>query len=204
MTLGQGAQALAEYLGANWEAERQGRPDLPDVVRDDAGDYSPDPSDHTSQPGRVLDRPRQLRRRGSEPRRHRRHLVLPPRGRPAGLRGLRPRRTEHQETVQIDISVTDGFNAPEGVATSARNRMVGERGSGTSVAFEVDTYVGEAYYPGLAGEVKYLLELTRRGLDEWDVSRTDMVNMVLNNSNADVSFRVTLEHVSKNTADAFV
>jgi len=193
MTLGQGPQALAEYLGENWEAVRQGRPDLPDVVRDDADDYSPDPTDHTTQPGKVLIVPDRFDAVEVN------HAVTDgiwcyhPEADPPAFTDSGHVEQNIVETVQIDISATDGFNAPEGVASSARNRMVGERGT--------SGFLNGGPYPGLAGEVKYLLELTRRGLDEWDVARTDAVNAVLNNSNADFSWRVDLEHVSVNTAD---
>jgi len=192
MTLGQGAQAVAEYLAMNWSPTRTGRPDLPDVMRDAQGDPSTDVND-ADEPGKVLilaDRQDQVQVN---------HGVFDaiycyaPEAAPPSTEDQGYAEERVEELVQVDIEITDRTDSETGERLSARDRMVGDRDNTTN------NETGP--YPGLVGEVKYLLELTRRGLDEWDVARTDAVNVFTGNSNANWSYRVTLEQVAKNTAD---
>jgi hypothetical protein len=97
------------------------------------------------------------------------------------------------ETVQVDISVTDRTDHTTDPSTRllARERMVGDRDDLASTS--------DPPYPGISGEVQYILESYRRGLDEWDRVNYTPVNVFLGNSNADISINVDLIQLATNT-----
>jgi hypothetical protein len=98
------------------------------------------------------------------------------------------------EVVQIDISVSDrtDHSRPAGdQRLGAKQRMVGDRGSVATL--------GDPPYPGILGEVQYILEKFRRGFDQYDTVSYDPLRVLLNNSNADVSLNVELEQIASNT-----
>jgi len=72
----------------------------------------------------------------------------------------------------------------------ARERMVGDRDDLASTS--------DPPYPGIAGEVQYILESVRRGLDEWDRVEYDPIDFNLGNSNADVRWSVDLIRLAVN------
>jgi len=219
MTLFQGSQALAVYLRANWSGTRDGRPDIPDHIRDDAGDPTTSFNAATG-PGVVILADRQdqvsVDRALFDP-----IYVYHPEADPPTTQDTGYASERQEENIQIDIELTDRNDPDTGTRLNARNRMLGNRydeqtGDGgrlnTETGFSVGGNSGATLgederpseigpYPGVVGEVKYLLERTRRGLDEWDVARADPVNVYLGNSNANISYRVTLEKIGTNTTD---
>lgn len=191
MTFGTAPQALVTLLLDNWDPDRTGRPDVPDVIRDSNSNPSNDPADADA-PGHVLivrDREIVANNQGIHDLIHCYHPQA------GGLTFTDNGYKEQNvvETVQIDIEVTDRTDPATGERTYARDRLVGDRGD---PAFPTDE---TAPYPGIAGEVKYILETVRRGLEEWDVVGADMVNMYLGNSDASISYSVDLEHIAANT-----
>lgn len=188
MTFGTGPQALVTHLQDNWQTSRTGRNDVPDVVRDGNGDPSSDPADGR---GVLI-----LHDREEVELNHAVHdeiHVYHPQA--EGLdfedRGFDEKNV--LESVQIDIEITDRTDESTGERLFARERMVGDR---DAAGFPTDQ---SAPYPGLLGEVVYLLETIRRDFEEWDVTRMQPVNVILENSNATVSLDVELEHISANT-----
>jgi len=188
MALGTGPDRLVDLLRSNWRPTRVGRRDIPDVVRDDSGTPTGDP---TAGDGVLI-----LRNREEVQVRHSRHDLIhcyhPSGSAPTFTdRGFDEQRVA--ETVQIDIEVADrtdqSTTPPERLL--ARDRMIGERDSVVSLS--------EPPYGGIAGEVRYLLETVRRGIDEWDRVETTPVGMTLENSNATVRYQVTLTELASNT-----
>lgn len=179
MTTGTGPQAIASHLQANWQATRSGRPDVPDAVDDPHAEF-----------GVVITEDRQ---RAKE--QYSVHDIIHCYHPQAGLtftdQGYKEKNVV--EEVQIDIDVTDRTDPDTGERLSARNRLVGDR---SEPGFPSDE---SGPYPGVSGEVQYLLETVRRGLDEWDVARMGVVNVHLGNSEASISWSVELEHIAANT-----
>lgn len=191
MTLGTGPQALETLLLTNWEPTRSGREDVPDVIRDGSGNPSNDPADADG-PGKVLvthDRDTVANNNAVFDLVHCYH----PQAAGMTITDTGYKEKNVVETVQIDIDTTDRTDPGTGERLSARERMVGDR---DSPGFPTDE---DAPYPGLFGECVYILETVRRGMDEWDVARTDVVNTALYNSEATMSLSVDLEHIAANT-----
>lgn len=188
MTYGTGPQAVSDYLLDNWQAARSGRNDIPDVIRDSGGNRSRDPDDG---PGVLMYHDRQEVNYNAAVH----DLIHCYHPEASGLdiedRGY----DEHnvRENIQIDIDITDRRDPSDGTRLNARDRMVGDRGA---AGFPSDE---SPPYPGIAGEVVYLLEDTRRNFQEWDVARIQPLTVLLKNSDASVSLDVILEHVAKNT-----
>lgn len=184
MTYGTGPQALATYFEDNWQASRSGRNDIPAMAATLSGGEDQNAGVITRYDRETVDW------NGSV---HDLIHCYHPEG--TGLdiadRGFK----EHnvQEGVQIDIETTDRTDPSTGERLSARTRMVGNR-DGTG--FPADE---KPPYPGIFGEVLYLLEEIRRSFEEWDVARVQPLTVLLKNSNASVSIDVQLEHLAKNT-----
>lgn len=188
MALGTAPDRLQELFKQNWQATRAGRGDIPDVVRDSNGDPSSDPTDGD---GVLVLRDREEVRYQTS--RHDLVHVYHPEGNSPEVtdRGYDEQRIV--ETVQVDISVTDRTDHTTDPADRlvARERMVGDRDSLASTT--------DPPYPGISGEVQYILEGVRRGLDEWDRVDYSPVGVTLGNSNADVRWNVDLIQLAANT-----
>jgi len=179
MTLGTGPQALLEVLRDGWQASRTGRPDVPPLVPK---------GDERTENGVLLVRDRSDVRVQQD--RHDLIHVYQPEASPGAITDTGFDEQRVVETVQIDISVTDRTDSV-GERTLARTRIVGDR---DGVA---DT--SEPPYPGIYGEVIYILEEVRRGFDEYDTVDYEPIRTMLNNSSADVSLSVDLEQIATNT-----
>jgi len=188
MSLLTGPQRLIKLLQDDWQPTRVGRGDIPDVVRDSGGDPSSDPTDGD---GVLVVRDREEVR--FQTSRHDLIHCYHPEGNTPEVndRGYDEQRIV--ETVQVDISITDRTDHTTDPSDRllARERMVGDR---DDVA---DT--SEPPYPGISGEVQFILEGVRRGLDEWDRVDYTPVRATLGNSNADVSWNVDLIRLAANT-----
>lgn len=187
MSLGTAPQAALELLEDEWTVTRAGRADVPPIIKHVTG--SDDPSVES---GVYATRDRK------DPHldlgRHDQIHVYHPEANPPQFTDNGYKEERQIETVQMDIILTDrtDHDRPAGEQRlSARDRMVGLRDDlGTGVGSE---------YSGILGEVKYILEVVRRGLEEWDTVSTDMVNLFLGNSNANASLVVEMEHIARNT-----
>lgn len=186
MALGTGPQRLAEFLEDNWQATRAGRGDVPPAIQHQTGGEDPALNDGVLV---VRDRERVSVDNGKHDLIHVYHPeAAPPTEEDNGYKEKRV-----VETVQVDIELTDrtdqSQDPPERL--SAEKRMVGRRGDLAAT--------DEPPYPGIWGEVRYLLETARRGLDEWDTVRQSPVNVFLGHANANVSINVELEQIATNT-----
>lgn len=187
MALGTGPQRLIDLFETEWQAARTGRADIPSVIEYNTGTEDPDLNN-----GVLV-----VRDRGEVGIDLARHDVIhcyhPEANPPASTdQGYKEERLV--ETVQVDVELTDRTDhslAASDSRLSATERMVGLRGD--VAAFD------EPPYPGILGEVKYILETVRRGLDEWDTVSHDFVNLYLGNSNADAAVSVELEQIARNT-----
>ena len=180
MTFGSGPQALDDHLTTNWQPTRTGRPDIPDVVTSPQSEFG------------VLiahDREMVANNQGVHDLIHCYH----PQSGGMTITDQGYNEKHVVETVQIDIEVADRTDPTTGERLYARDRLVGDRDATDYPSDE------SAPYPGVFGEVMYLLERVRKGLDEWDVARTDVVNMHLGNSDASISYSVDLEHLAAGT-----
>ena len=188
MALGTGPERLVELFQTEWHPTRAGRDDIPDVVRDESGDPSSDPTDGDGV--LILRNTEDVRVQFS---RHDLIHCYHPEGNSPEItdRGYDEQRTV--ETVQVDISITDRTDHSTDPADRllARERMVGDRDALASTT--------DPPYPGIAGEVQYILESVRRGLDEWDRVDYEPIDFSLGNSNADVRWTVDLIRLAANT-----
>ncbi len=188
MALGTGPERLVKLFQTEWQSTRVGRGDIPDVVRDDGGDPSSDPTDG----GGVLILRNTENVRFDTSRHDLIHCYHPEGNSPEITdRGYDEQRIT--ETVQVDISITDRTDHSTDPADRllARERMVGDRDGLASTS--------DPPYPGISGEVQYILEGVRRGLDEWDRVEYDPIDFNLGNSNADVRWNVDLIRLAANT-----
>lgn len=187
MTFGTGPQALVDTLDSNWKPSRTGRPDVPKATTT----YR----DTSLGPGTVFiteDRDVVANHQGVHDLVHCYHPQST--GIPFEDKGNNEQGAT--ETVQIDIDLADRTDPSTGERLSAKERMVGDR---DDAAFSTDIAGGP--YPGIMGEVLYILEsVTRKGFAEYDVARKNVVNLQLFNSNATASVNVDLEWISINTA----
>jgi hypothetical protein len=187
MALGTGPQRLLELFEDKWQATRTGRGDIPDIIK-----RKTQGEDETLNSGVVAYRDRE--KVGIDHARHDTIHCYHPEANPPTSEDRGFKEEQLVETVQVDVSVTDrtDHSRPAGEQRlAAKERMVGDRGYLSS--FDMPPY------PGIMGEVKYILEGVRRGLDEWDTVSHDFVNVYLGNSNADVSVSVELEQIARNT-----
>jgi hypothetical protein len=184
MAFGTAPIRLVELFETTWQESRQGRDDVPPIIKRKTGSEDPDLNN-----GVLAVRDRQDVE-WDQARHDLIHCYHPEAG---GMdiqdSGYKEQRVT--ETVQVDLSLTDRTIQDENLRSGAVARMVSDR---ASVA-DLD----EPPYPGIFGEAKYILETVRRGLDEWDKVSHDVVNFYLGNSNANVSLNVELERLAANT-----
>jgi len=185
MSFGTAPQALVELFETEWQESRTGREDVPQIIKHRTGGDNPDLKD-----GVYPLRDRQ--KVGTEHQRHDYIHCYHTDAGPVSVSDQGYKEQEVIETVQVDIDLTDRTDSVTGERLSAVDRMVGERGG---------MALGEPPYPGIFGEVKYILETVRRGYKEWDTVSHKIVNSFLGNSNATVSLNVELERVAMNTVE---
>jgi len=182
MALGTGPQALVDLFTDRWQQSRTGRDDVPPM-------YDPN-TDIALQKDVVVP----LRNREESGVDRGKHDILHcyhPEANPPTATDTGYSEENVVETVQIDVDLTDRTDTATSERLSARERMVSDRGSLADLL--------EPPYPGILGEVKYVLETVRRGYEEYDTVSTDFQNVYLGNSNASVSVVVELEIIAKNT-----
>lgn len=187
MALGTGPQALQEYIETNYQETRNGRADLPPIIKHATG--TDDPKLNS---GVLVLRDREDPRYDTG--KHDLVHLYHPEANPPDRSDQGYREVNLIESVQLDISLTDRSDhslAAGNQRLSARERMTGLRGDLASTE--------SPPYGGIAGEMQYLLESTRKGLSEWDRVSFTPVNWFLGNSNADVSLSVELERIAANT-----
>lgn len=181
---GTGPQALVDLLASEWQVSRPERTDLPPAVIDPDTGTTVSAPDYETTRGVIITEDRQTldRNKAIHDLVHAYHPeATPPQYEDRGFNEVGT-----TETVQLDIECAD--RNIDGVRTSARERMVGDRRDPTNQE-----------YTGLWGEATYILEGVRRRYEEWDVVRQDPVAIVLENSNARVSLNVELERIARNT-----
>jgi len=185
MALGTAPERLVEYIENNWQASRTGRGDVPAVILYNTGSEDPD----LNRGVLVLrDREEVAVDFGKHDLIH----VYHPEGNPPieEDNGYSEKRVVEQ--VQIDIALSDRPDPNDNSAQLyAKDRMRGDRDD------LADT--DSAPYPGIWGEVRYILETIRRGLDEWDTVSQYAISVTLKKSNADVSLNVELEQIATDT-----
>jgi hypothetical protein len=184
MAFGTGPEALIELFETEWEQSRTGRDDVPPIIAQQTADEDPKlnngvlPLKNREQSGVSMSRHDVV------------HCYHPEAG-PFAVSDSGYKEQNVVETVQVDIELTDRTDQTADERLSATERMVSSRGSVAAL--------DEPPYPGILGEIKYLLETIRRGLDEYDRVRHDIVNFYLGNSNANASINVELERIAANT-----
>jgi hypothetical protein len=184
MAYGTGGDALVSLFRDNWHQSRVGRDDVPQII-----DESDDPDTTTG----VLPLADREDTRVDLAKHDLIHCYVPE-GNPGSTEDTGFDEQRIIEVVQIDVSVTDrtDHDRPAGEQRlGAKQRMVGDRGSVATL--------GDPPYPGILGEVQYILEKFRRGFDQYDTVSYEPLRVVLNNSNADVSLNVELEQIASNT-----
>jgi len=183
MPLGHGPDELVRLIEEEYQATRSGRGDLPPIIRQQTQDEDP-----RLNSGVLVVRDRN--KKGIDRGRHDVVHAYQPDGDPpvSTDRGFKEERLV--ESVQIDIDLNDR-NTPGEVRSNANERMIGD--------LDDVAVFGDPPYPGLAGEVKQILESVRRGFSIWDTVSHDFAAYTLGNSNARVSFTVELERIARNT-----
>lgn len=183
MALGTGPERLVELFENNWQQTRTGRADVPPMY---------DPNTDIDLQRDVVVPLRNRERSGVDRGIHDILHCYHPEANPPAITDRGYSEENVVETVQVDIDLTDRTDQSTATRLSARDRMVSDRSGLSSTS--------DAPYPGILGETKYVLEEVRRGLDEYDVVRTDLNNLYLGNSNASASVVVELERIAKDTA----
>jgi len=185
MALGTAPQRLIDYIESNWQETRTGRGDVPPIIKHNTGSDDPDLNS-----GVVVFRDRE--EVAVDNGKHDLIHIYHPEGNPPIEEDTGYAEKRVVEQVQVDIALTDRPD-PNDAANrlSAKARMTGSRSDMPNT--------DEPPYPGIWGEVRYILETIRRGLDEWDTVSEDAINVNLGNSNADVSINVELEQIATNT-----
>jgi hypothetical protein len=181
---GTGPEALVRLLETNWQESRTGRDDVPPIIQHTTGSDDP----------KLENGVYPLRNREESGVNLGRHDVIHcyhPEAGPFAIQDTGYAEQNVVETIQIDIELTDRTDQTTDTRLSARDRMVSERGSLADLA--------EPPYPGILGEVKYVLETVRRGFDEYDTVSHNIINHYLGNSNANASFSVELERIAAPT-----
>lgn len=187
---GTGPEKLQEVIFDNWQASRTGRPDVPDLVRDGNGDPSSDPKD-ADEPGRLLVLKNREEVSVNNAIFDLIHVYHPQES--FGTWEDNGYKEEHvTENVQLDIDLTDRTNPSTGERVTARERMIGDRDDASFSGVD-------SPYPGVLGEVKYCLELVRRGVDEFERVSVSPLGGALKNSDATFRLDVELEVLAKNT-----
>jgi len=176
------AQELRDYLADNWQATRPDRPDIPEAT-----------TDHRSQRGTVFitnDRSQVNINKGVHDLVHIYHQGTDPVD--VEDRGFKEQNVK--EHLQIDMEAADWSDPDTGQRSKGRYRL--------TVDIDDPDFVkttSKPNYPGELGEMKYLLESVRLGLNEWDVTDHTVVELEHLNSLSFAKIIVTLEHISANT-----
>jgi len=184
MALGTGPQKIISLFETNWNAIRTGRGDIPDIIKYHTGSEDPDTNAGVLA---VRDREQIFVDTGKHDLLH----CYIPEANPPQITDTGYAEEQRIESVQVDIEIATRPDPNDSSKRLSVDRMMGDRDDIS------DT--GSAPDGGLAGEVKYILETKRRGLDEWDVVSVDLINWFIGNSNANVSYLVELEEIARNT-----
>jgi len=182
-----GSQALVSLIADNWQTTRTGRVDVPAITET-----------YRSNPGTVFvthDREKVADDHAVHDLIHCYH----PQASPLDVQDNGYKEQNVLESVQIDIVATDRPDPNTGERLSAAENLVGKREDEVTVRNAAGIGLDEPPYPGIFGEVKYLLEEVRRGHAEYDVVEHTVVNLFLGNSDANISLDVGLERVAANT-----
>jgi hypothetical protein len=182
MALGTGPEALVDLFIDNWQQSRTGRDDVPPMY---------DPTQKIQLQKGVVVPLRNREQSGVDRGKHDILHCYHPEANPPAVTDRGYSEENVVETVQVDVDLTDRTDHSTGERLSARERMVSDRGSLASTS--------DPPYPGVLGEVKYVLEEVRRGYREWDTVSFDVQNLYLGNSNANAAITVELERVAKDT-----
>jgi hypothetical protein len=184
VALGTGPQKLLTLFETNWQASRTGRGDIPDIIQHTTTTQDPDT---TTGVLAVRDRTQIF----VDTAKHDLVHCYIPEANPPQVTDNGYAEERRIETVQVDIEIATRPDPDDKSTRLSVDRMMGDR---DDIA---DT--GGGPDGGLAGEVKYILETKRRGLDEWDVVSVDLINWFIGNSNANVSYLVELEEIARDT-----
>jgi len=184
VALGTGPQKLQILFENNWQASRTGRGDIPDIINYNTGTDDPDLNTGVLA---VRNREEVFVDTGKHDLLH----CYIPEANPPQVTDNGYAEEQRIESVQVDIEIVTRPDPNDSSKRLSVDRMMGDRDN------LADT--GSAPDGGLAGEVKYILETKRRGLDEWDVVSVDPINWFIGNSNANVSYLVELEEIARNT-----
>jgi len=184
MALGTSPQRLLTLFENNWQSSRTGRGDIPDIIKYNAGSEDPDTNTGVLA---VRDREQVFVDTGKHDLLH----CYIPEANPPQVTDNGYAEERRVESVQVDIEIATRPDPNDSSKRLSIDRMMGDRDDIADVENAPDG--------GLAGEVKYILETKRRGLDEWDVVSVDLINWFIGNSNANVSYLVELEEIARNT-----
>lgn len=182
MATGTGPERLVRLFEETWQATRTGRADVPPMY---------DPNTDVELQKNVVVPLRNREDSGVDRAKHDIIHCYHPEANAPDITDNGFDEVNELETVQVDIALTDRTDQATGERLSARDRMVGDRDSLASTT--------DPPYGGISGEVQYILETVRRGLDEWEKVSASPVDYYLGNSNADVSWSVELEIIARNT-----
>lgn len=183
MILGHGPAKLVELIEDTYQATRSGRGDLPPIIKQQT-----EGADLRTNSGVVALRDRN--QKGVDRGRHDTIHCYQPDANPPISEDRGYSEEQLLETVQLDIDLADR-TTPQGVRSRANERMIGDLDD--LAALE------DPPYPGLAGEVKQILEGVRRGYSVWDTVSHTWTAFRLGNSAARVSFTVELEQIARDT-----
>lgn len=185
MALGTAPDRLAELIENNWQESRAGRGDVPPIIK-----YNTGTDDPALNRGVLVLRDRE--EVAVDMAKHDVLHVYHPEANPPVEEDNGYAEKRVVENVQIDIMLSDRPDPNDAAARlSAKDRMTGLRADVSDTS--------EPPYPGIWGEVRYILETVRRGLDEWDTVSEEPVSVVLKKAEADVSLNVELEQIATNT-----
>jgi hypothetical protein len=184
VALGTAPQRLLTLFENNWQASRTGRGDIPDIIKHNTGTDDPDINTGVLA---VRDREQVFVDKGKHDLLH----CYIPEANPPQVQDRGYAEEKRIESVQVDIEIATRPDPDDSSKRLSVDRMMGDRD-------KIDD-TGSAPEGGLVGEVKYILETKRRGLDEWDVVSVDLINWFIGNSNANVSYAVEFEEIARNT-----
>lgn len=184
MTYGTGSQALANHIEDTYQQTRSGRPDVTGLASNKTGGEQQNTGVIVRYDRGKVDHQRAV---------HDLIHVYHPDGGGLDYQDTGYSEVNTVENLQIDIDLTNRSNLDTGERLNARDRLVGDRDDS---GFPSDE---DPPYPGILGEVVYVLETARRGLEEWDVARIEPLTIYLGHADASVSLDVGLEHIANNT-----
>jgi len=180
MPIAQGPLALVEEIEDNWQQTRAGRDDVPPLQTN--------PEQGT---GVIVFANRESVNVNNAA--HDEIHCYHPEGAGAERQDQGSKEENVTETVQIDISLTNR-TAGDGTRSNAKERMTGYHDEDVITSLSQD-----APYPGILGEVVYILEGVRRGFSIYTTVDYSVLETDLRKSSADVSLNVELEQLARNT-----